>query len=249
MTNSPLLQVTNLTVGTHKPIVNEINFTIDAGETVALVGESGSGKSLTAQAILGLFTSPRMRIHGGSLTFDNKDLIKEAKSIRGNEICYIPQNPLNALNPTLTIEKQLTECLREQKDTKEKAYNMLSLVGIDDPRTRLSAYPHELSGGMRQRVLIAMSLMNNPKLLIADEPTTALDVTVQAQIIELLQRLQKELHLAMLFITHDLGVVAQVADQVAVMKKGQIVEFADVESIFYKPSHQYTKKLIEASLL
>ncbi|MDB6081422.1 MAG: oppD5 [Chlamydiia bacterium] len=248
MANSTdLLHIDKLSIGTEKILVDEISFAIPKASTTALVGESGSGKSLTAQAILGLFLSPEITIKAGSIFYCGENLVgkskQEMRKLRNREIGFIPQNPMNALNPTLTIGFQLTESSLLDHP-KERALEMLQLVGIADPKARFHAYPHELSGGMRQRVLIAMSLINNPKLLIADEPTTALDSTIQAQIMELLKDLKEKLAMSILFITHDLGLVAQIADHVVVMRHGQIVEQASVTDIFYQPKHPYTKELL-----
>lgn len=246
MTNS-IISIKNLTIGQNVDLVHGISFSIPEGSTLALVGESGSGKSLTAQAILGLFSSPLIAIKSGSILYQDEELIDNVDKLRGIEIGYIPQNPLNALNPTLTIGFQLKECVRGRY-AKKRALEMLHLVGIADPQARMKAYPHELSGGMRQRVLIAMSLINNPKFLIADEPTTALDSTIQAQIIDLLKELKERLKMSLLFITHDLGLVAQIADHIAVMHEGHIVEYGTASDIFYRPEHSYTKTLLSTIL-
>ncbi len=230
-------------------LVKDLSFSLAKGKTLALVGESGSGKSLTAQAILKLFYAPSLYIKKGAILFQGEDLVhkneKQMQKLRGKEIAFISQNPMSALNPTLTIGFQLMECLQEAKETaKEKSLAMLQAVGIHDVRSRFSSYPHELSGGQKQRILIAMSLINKPKLLIADEPTTALDVTLQAEILDLLRALQKKMEMALIFITHDLGIVAQIADSVAVMYAGKIVELGSLDEIFYNPLHPYTKALL-----
>ena len=250
--NMPLLQIEGLTLA-HKDIdlVQDISFSIERGQTLALVGESGSGKSLTAQAILGLFTASSIYIKSGKILFEGEDLTQKSsrdmRALRGQEIAFISQNPMSALNPTLTIGFQLVETMKAPKEeATARAQEMLKLVGMSDVHARIRAYPHELSGGMKQRVLIAMSLMNHPKLLIADEPTTALDVTIQAEILDLLVSLQKKLGMALLFITHDLGIVAQIATQVAVMYSGQIVEIGSLNDIFYSPLHPYTQGLLAA---
>jgi oligopeptide/dipeptide ABC transporter ATP-binding protein len=260
MQHDKLLSVQNLTLsiqreGKEVELIKDISFDIKANQTLALVGESGSGKSLTAQAILGLFTSTNIHIKSGKIQFLNQDLLQttrsELKKLRGKEIAFISQNPMNALNPTLTVGFQLIEAIlckeHISKDAaRKRAIIALEQVGISDAAIRLNSYPHEFSGGMRQRVLIAMGLINNPKLIIADEPTTALDVTIQAEILDLLQNLQKTFGLALLFITHDLGIVAKMADDVAVIYAGKIVEIGTVYDIFSKPKHPYTQGLLSA---
>lgn len=247
-----LLSAQNLTIcsGSRK-IVKNISFVIHPQETLALVGESGSGKTVTAQSIVRLFTSAELSITEGSITFCGENILskspKEMRRLRGKEISFIPQNPLNSLNPTLQVGTQLLECIPASDDTLEIAYTMLEMVGFSDCKKRFHSYPHELSGGMRQRLLIAMALVNRPKLVIADEPTTALDVTIQAQILDLLQDLQQTFDTSLLFITHDMGVVARMAHRVAVMKDGEIVEAGDVMDIFYSPTHPYTKELLGQS--
>ena len=232
-------------------LVKDLSFSLAKAKTLALVGESGSGKSLTAQAILKLFCAPNLYIKSGVILFQGEDLAckseKEMQKLRGKEIAFISQNPMSALNPTLTVGFQLMECLQVTKEVaKERAFEMLQAVGIHDVRCRFSSYPHELSGGQKQRILIAMSLMNKPKLLIADEPTTALDVTIQAEILDLLRSLQKKMEMALIFITHDLSIVAQIADTVAVMYAGKIVELGALDEIFYNPLHPYTKVLLSS---
>lgn len=235
--------------------VDGVNFDIKPGETLGIVGESGSGKSMTAMSIMQLIPSPPGKIVNGEILFEGKDLIKmpekELKKIRGNQISMIFQDPMTSLNPVFTIKKQMVETIRTHQDVTKKeaidrAVELLELVGIPDARNRLNNYPHEFSGGMRQRVMIAMALSCNPKLLIADEPTTALDVTIQAQILDLLNRLQDELGMSIIMITHDLGVVAEVCDRVMVMYAGQPVEFTDAAQLFDNPKHPYTWGLLNS---
>lgn len=258
MHKQPLLTVEHLHVtldtstGT-EPLLRDVSFALYPHETLALVGESGSGKTITAMSIMNLFRSPLTRVAGGKILFKGEDLLKktqaEMRKLRGKSIAFIPQSPLSCLNPTLQIGTQLMEAMSSDlypsKDERyEAAAEMLRQVGFSDCMRRLSAYPYELSGGMRQRLLIAMALVNRPKLVIADEPTTALDVTIQAQVLDLLMQLQKELGMSLLFITHDMGVVAKIADRVAVMYAGNIVEQAAVKEIFAKPQHPYTQALL-----
>lgn len=234
--------------------VRGVNFELYEGETLAIVGESGSGKSVTSNALMKLIPQPPGIYAGGQILFEGKDLIpltdKQMMKIRGNEIAMIFQDPMTALNPTMRIGKQITEVLMQHRkansaaEAKARAIELLDQVGIPFPEKRFRAYPHELSGGMRQRVVIAIALAADPKLLIADEPTTALDVTIQAQILELMKDIQKRSNTSIIFITHDLGVVANVADRVAVMYAGQIVEYGTVEDIFYNPKHPYTWGLL-----
>lgn len=233
--------------------VRNVSFHVKQGETLAIVGESGSGKSVTSQAIMQLLPVPPAIYEGGEIMFGDKDLLslsdKQMEKIRGNEISMIFQDPMTSLNPTMKIGKQITEVmLKHQKiskgDANRRAIELLELVGIKDPERGVKQYPHEFSGGMRQRVVIAIALAANPKLLIADEPTTALDVTIQAQILEVMKRVQKEFDTSIIFITHDLGVVANVADRVAVMYAGEIVEIGTVDDIFYNPQHPYTWGLL-----
>lgn len=252
---APLLTVKNLTIAFGSSVVaRDVSFAIAPGETLALVGESGSGKSVTALSLLKLQSSAATV--SGSVSFSGQELIgasnAELRAIRGNEIGMIFQEPMSSLNPVHTIGKQVGEILEVHQGLRKNAarahvIELLTEVGIPDPASRVDDFPHQLSGGQRQRVMIAMALANNPKLLIADEPTTALDVTVQAQILALLKRLQAEKGMAMLFITHDLGVVRRIADRVAVMSKGDIVETGTVETIFTSPQHYYTKRLLAAS--
>ncbi|HEX3939524.1 MAG TPA: ABC transporter ATP-binding protein [Xanthobacteraceae bacterium] len=235
--------------------VDRISFDILKGECLALVGESGSGKSATALAILRLLPYPTAHHPSGSILFHGQDLLKlserEMRQVRGDKITIVFQEPMTSLNPLHTIEKQIGEILLLHrgltgKPARERTIEVLTQVGIPDPQTRLKAYPHQLSGGQRQRVMIAMALANEPDLLIADEPTTALDVTVQAQIIALLKDIQSRLHMSLLFITHDLGIVRKIAQRVCVMKDGQIVEHGAVERVFSSPEHPYTRALMAA---
>ncbi len=234
--------------------VDGISFHVNEGETLAVVGESGCGKSVTAMSILRLVPEPPAKI-AGSIRFQGKDLLKfserEMRSIRGNEISMIFQEPMTSLNPVLTIGRQLGETLRlheglDRKAAETRAVEMLALVGIPEPRWRLREYPHQLSGGMRQRVMIAMALACNPKLLIADEPTTALDVTIQAQILDLMRDLKHRVGAAIILITHDLGIVAEVAERVMVMYAGRKLEEAPVAKLFRTPRHPYTRGLLGA---
>ena len=237
------------------PSVNGVSFNIVEGETLAIVGESGSGKSVTSLSIMGLIEKPG-DVRKGTIQFKDKDLTqiseKEYRKLRGNEIAMIFQEPLTSLNPLFTVGNQISESIRlhqklDKKQAKVKSIEMLKHVGIPRPEKVFDAYPHTLSGGMRQRVMIAMALSCQPKLLIADEPTTALDVTIQAQILNLMRKLSKEEQTAILLITHDLGVVAEMADRVVVMYCGQVVEFADVYSIFERPLHPYTQGLLDST--
>jgi len=233
--------------------VDGISFEIEAGEVVGVVGESGSGKSVSAMSIMRLIASPPGRIVSGEVIFEGKDLVQmdenEIRQIRGNDIAMIFQEPMTSLNPVLTIGRQLTETLELHQNMSkdvaiEKAGELLAMVGIPDAHRRLSDYPHQLSGGMRQRVMIAIALSCNPKLIIADEPTTALDVTIQAQILELMQNLSRELGTAQIIITHNLGVVARYADRVIVMYAGKIVESASAVELYSNPKHPYTLALL-----
>lgn len=234
--------------------VRGVSFELFEGETLAIVGESGSGKSVTSNALMKLIPQPPGIYAGGEIKFHGRDIIplseKEMMQVRGNDIAMIFQDPMTALNPTMRIGKQITEVILKHKkaaskdEAKMRAIELLDQVGIPFPERRYKAYPHELSGGMRQRVVIAIALAADPKLLIADEPTTALDVTIQAQILELMQDIQKKSNTSIIFITHDLGVVANIADRVAVMYAGQIVEYGTVEDIFYNPQHPYTWGLL-----
>ncbi|MFL0694723.1 MAG: ABC transporter ATP-binding protein [Agrobacterium tumefaciens] len=255
---TPLLSVRDLSVAFHQGgreslAVDGVSFDIQRGEIVALVGESGSGKSVSAASILKLLPYPAASHPSGQILFDGRDLMTsgepELRAVRGNEITMIFQEPMTSLNPLHSIERQISEILSlhqglQGASARARVLELLHQVGIRDPEKRLTAFPHELSGGQRQRVMIAMALANRPKLLIADEPTTALDVTVQAQILELLGRLKSEHGMSMLFITHDLGIVRKFADRVCVMTRGKIVEAGLVEDIFERPQHAYTKKLL-----
>ena len=234
--------------------VNGISFNLDHGKVLGIVGESGSGKSVTAYSIMQILEKTG-KIVSGSIKFDGQELVganeKAMKSIRGNKISIIFQDPMTSLNPTYTIGKQLMEAImlhtpRNRKQAKERAIEMLRLVNINEPEKRMNQYPFEFSGGMRQRIMIAMALACEPDILIADEPTTALDVTIQAQILELMQSLQKELGMAIIMITHDLGVVAQMCDEVIVMYAGSICEQGSADEIFYNPKHEYTKGLMRS---
>lgn len=233
--------------------VDGISFHINEGETLGVVGESGCGKSVTALSLLQLIPMPPGELVSGRAEFAGQDLLRlndeEIRKIRGNRISMIFQEPMTSLNPVFTIGNQIKEAIQlhqrlNSKEAEEKAIEMLELVGIPDPRRRIKEYPHQLSGGMRQRVMIAMALSCNPALLIADEPTTALDVTVQAQILELMSELQKKINMSIMMITHNLGVIAEMADRVIVMYCGKIVEETDVRSLFHNPLHPYTKKLL-----
>ena len=256
----PLLQVSDLSVdfrqsGHVTHAVRHVSFDIGERETVALVGESGSGKSVTALSVLKLLTYPAASHPSGSILFKGRELIradeKTLRKVRGNQISMIFQEPMTSLNPLHTVERQIGEVLDVHRGmsgaaARARVLELLHQVGIRDPESRLGAYPHQLSGGQRQRVMIAMALANEPDLLIADEPTTALDVTVQAQILELLARLKAERGLAMLFITHDLGIVRKIADRVCVMTNGEIVETGPTEAVFSDPQHAYTRHLLAA---
>lgn len=255
-----VLEVSNLhvsftTYGGHIHAVRGVDFTLYEGEILAIVGESGCGKSVTSQSIMQLIPNPPGKITEGSIIFKNKDLTKlkeaEMRKIRGADISMIFQDPMTALNPTITVGEQIMEGIRQHTgvskgDSKQKAIEMLRLVGIPNPEVRLKQYPHQFSGGMRQRIVIAMALICEPEVLIADEPTTALDVTIQAQILDLFREIQQKKKVAIILITHDLGVVAQVADRVAVMYGGKIVEMGDRRDIFYNPQHPYTKGLLNS---
>jgi len=255
----PLIDVRNLSVAfgegaDTKRVVDEVSFTVGNGETVALVGESGSGKTVSAMSILRLL--PNSASHPtGEILFEGKDILKaneaQLRAIRGRRISIIFQEPMTTLNPLHTIEKQVGEIIKlhqkvSDQATRTRVIELLTKVGIRDAEKRVGAYPHQLSGGQRQRVMIAIALANEPDLLIADEPTTALDVTIQAQILELLKSLQKEMGMAMLLITHDLGIVRHMADRVYVMQNGEIVETGNAEEVFTSPKHPYTRHLLEA---
>ena len=254
----PLLEIDNLKTYFHTrngvvKAVDDISFTVEKGEILGIVGESGSGKSVTVHSLMGLVPQPPGRIEGGTASFDQADLLNASpevhRALRGKRIAMIFQDPMTSLNPYLRISEQLIEPLlihglAERHEALRKAIAMLEKVGIRDAAERVHSYPHEFSGGMRQRVMIAMALITNPEVLIADEPTTALDVTVQAQILRLLKELQSDLGVSVIFITHDLGVIAELADRVVVMYRGHIVEQGDVLSIFDQPQHPYTKGLL-----
>jgi peptide/nickel transport system ATP-binding protein len=255
----PLLEVKDLHVHfeTEDGIVKAvdgISYSVEAGKALGIVGESGSGKSVSSMTVMGLTRASNAHITG-EILFDGKDLLKasdeEMRQVRGGDIAMIFQDPLSSLHPFYKIGDQLVEAHRAHNDVskakaRDRAVEMLTLVGIPDPRRRIDGYPHEFSGGMRQRVMTAMALINDPKLLIADEPTTALDVTIQAQILELIERLQRELDTAVVMITHDLGVVAEVTEQIAVMYAGRIVEFGQSDTIFAAPEHPYTWGLLKS---
>ena len=255
-----LLSVDDLRVvfgppGREQVAVDGVSFSLAPGEVIGIVGESGSGKSLTALSILRLVPSPPGRIASGRIGFRDRNLLELSEramnAVRGAEIAMIFQEPMTALNPVFTIGEQIAETLRiheglDRRAARERARGLLQKVGISNPAQRLDQYPHELSGGMRQRVMIAIALACQPQLLIADEPTTALDVTIQAQILALLRDLQRELGMAVVLITHDLGVIAQVVDRVAVMYAGRIVEEGPVAAVFERPSHPYTRLLLES---
>jgi peptide/nickel transport system ATP-binding protein len=256
--SEPLLSVRDLTTAFHTEAgvlraVDEVSFDVPAGRTLAVVGESGCGKSVTALSVMRLVPIPPGEIQGGRIDFSGKNLLelpeREMRAVRGDRISMIFQEPMTSLNPVYTVGSQIAEAIRihkpaSRRQARERAVEMLQLVGIPSPAERVDAYPHQLSGGMRQRVMIAMALSCDPELLIADEPTTALDVTIQAQILDLLRRLQSELEMSILFITHDLGVVAEFAQQVVVMYAARVVETASVEQIFADPLHPYTRGLL-----
>jgi len=257
----PLLEVKNLRTGFRTDdgdvvAVDDISFKLEKGKTLGIVGESGCGKSVTSLSIMRLISTPPGRILGGEILFEGRDLLKlsesEMRQIRGNQISMIFQEPMTSLNPVFTVGNQIAEAIElhqsglTRNQVIERTIEMLKLVGIPEPEKRINAYPHQLSGGMRQRIMIAMALSCHPKLLIADEPTTALDVTIQAQILDLIQRLQKEMGSSMILITHDLGVVAETSDDVAVMYAGKIVEHGSVNDIFERPKHRYTKGLLNS---
>ena len=255
----PLLQVNDLrtsffTDAGEVRAVNGVSFTLEKGKVLGIVGESGSGKSVTAYSIMQILASAG-KIVGGSIKLDGQELVgadeKVMKDVRGNKVSIIFQDPMTSLNPTYTIGNQLMEAIllhtnRDKKQAYDRAVEMLRLVNVNEPEKRMKQYPFELSGGMRQRVMIAMALACEPDILIADEPTTALDVTIQAQILELMKDLQEELGMAIIMITHDLGVVAQMCDEVIVMYAGSICEQGTADEIFYNPQHEYTKGLLRS---
>lgn len=260
MCSENLLDIKNLRVHLSTPYgvikaVDGIDLSIKKGETLGLVGESGSGKTITALSILRLIPERLIKTIEGEIIFNSKDILKmnerELIAIRGKEIAMVFQEPFTSLNPVFTIGEQLTETIMahqkvDKKEAFKKSVEVLELVGVSSPEERLFSYPHSLSGGLRQRAMIAMAISCNPTLLIADEPTTALDVTVQASILSLLSKLKKELALSIFIITHDFGVIAEIADNVAVMREGKIVEYSDVKSIFSIPKHPYTEKLLNS---
>jgi peptide/nickel transport system ATP-binding protein len=254
---TPLLDVVNLRVRfeTEDGVVHAVDgvsFSVEEGRTLGIVGESGSGKSVTGLTVMGL-TRARNASLGGHVLFDGDDVLEmdeqRLRALRGNDVAMIFQDPLSSLHPFYTVGKQLVEAYRthnggSRQQGRERAAEMLNMVGVPDPRSRLDSYPHEFSGGMRQRAMIAMALINEPRVLIADEPTTALDVTVQAQILDIIQKLQAELRMAVIMITHDLGVVAELADDVSVMYAGRVVERATADTLFDAPQHPYTWGLL-----
>ncbi len=253
----PLLSVTDLRTYFHTRsgvyrAVDGVSFSLERGETLGIVGESGTGKSVTCYSIMGLIPTPPGRIESGTAVFDGVDLLHctptQSRAIRGKRVAMIFQDPMTSLNPYMRISDQLMEPLLIHENlskpaARQRALAALESVGINDPDKRINLYPHEFSGGMRQRVMIAMALITKPELLIADEPTTALDVTVQAQILELIKKMQRELGMAVIFITHDLGVVSGLCDRVQVMYAGRIVESADTRTLFHSPRHPYTRAL------
>ena len=253
-----LIQVKNLQIsfkydGVMTPVIRGVSFDIKRGETLGMVGESGSGKSVTSREIMRLIATPPARIDSGEILFEGRDILKmsddELRSIRGNRISMIFQEPMTSLNPVYTCGDQIMEVIRlhkgvSKKEARQMAIEMLREVGVQSPETRVDCYPHELSGGMRQRVMIAMAQSCSPTLLISDEPTTALDPTIQAQILQLIKDMKKKLNMSVLFITHDLGVVTQNCDRVVVMYAGKIVEVAEVCELFDHPAHPYTQGLI-----
>src|ERR671925_1530621 len=253
-----LIQVKNLRTSFFTPegevrAIDGVSFEIGEGKTLGLVGESGCGKSVTSLSIMRLIPSPPGKIVGGEILYRGRDLLKlnneEMRRIRGNEISMIFQEPMTSLNPVFTVGNQIGEAIRlhqglGKRETREKTIEMLRLVKIADPESRVDAYPHQLSGGMRQRVMIAMALSCNPSLLIADEPTTALDVTIQAQILEIMKTIKRQLDTSILLITHNLGVIAEMADRVAVMYAGNIVEYSNAHTLFSQPKHPYTVGLL-----
>lgn len=255
-----LLEIKQLTSaflfeGKPVPVVTDVSITVEEGEILGLVGESGSGKSVTAKNVMRLLPTPPASVLSGEILFKGRDILKlsekEMRSVRGNEISMIFQEPMTSLNPVYTCGNQIMEAVMlhqhvDKKTARAKAEEMLKLVGMSMPEERLKNYPHELSGGMRQRVMIAMALCSNPSLLIADEPITALDPTIQAQILELIGELQKKLGMNVLYITHDLGVVAELCHRVVVMYAGMVMEVAQTEDLFSKPAHPYTQGLMKA---
>ncbi len=258
MEAQPLLKIENLQTyfyvkGQVAKAVDDVSLTIPAGQTLGLVGESGCGKSVTAHSIIQLIPDPPGKIEGGRIEFEGQNLLElptdQMRKIRGNRISMIFQEPMTSLNPVFTVGDQVGEVMRlhqklSRREARERTVEMFTLVGIPAPKSRLDDYPHQMSGGMRQRVMIAMALACNPRLMIADEPTTALDVTIQAQILDLMNQLKTETGASILFITHDLGVIAEMAQHVAVMYAGKMVEYADVQTLFADPQHPYTVGLL-----
>jgi len=258
--NQPILQVKNLktyfkTENGIAHAVDDVSFNLNAGETLGIVGESGCGKSVTSLSIMRLIDQPPGFFAGGEILFKGENLLEmiddQIRNIRGNKISMIFQEPMTSLNPVFTIGNQIIEAIQlhqklDFEKSRKKAIEMLDLVGIPAPDQRIDEYPHQLSGGMRQRVMIAISLSCNPEILIADEPTTALDVTIQAQILELIQQLQNELNLAVIMITHDLGVISEICNRVIVMYAGQVVEQGTIKEIFKSPKHPYTNGLMKS---
>ncbi|ERH11641.1 MAG: oligopeptide/dipeptide ABC transporter, ATP-binding protein, C-terminal domain protein, partial [halophilic archaeon J07HB67] len=260
MSSEPLLTVEGLKTHFHTEdgtvrAVDGVDFDVRRGETVAIVGESGSGKTVTSESVTKIIDIPPGEIVDGSVTFDGMELSsmssQELQDIRGERISHVFQNPQNGLNPVYKVGRQIGEVLKihrdemSKRDRRRRVVDLLDRTGIPEASTRIDDYPHEFSGGMKQRVLIAMALAREPDLLIADEPTTALDVTIQAQILKLLEELQDEFGMSIIFVTHDLGVVSEIADRVVVMYSGKVMERGDIESVFQSPSHPYTQALIE----
>jgi len=251
-----LLEVKNLTVDFHTPegvlrALNRISFTLEEGEVLGIVGESGSGKSTTALAIMNLLPKPSGKIKEGEILFKGEPLFPKIEKLRGKEITMVFQNPLNSLNPSLKIGKQLIEVLQEhigmnEKEAWSESVKTLKIMGIPEPETMMDRYPFEFSGGMRQRVMIAMAMLCKPQLLIADEPTTALDVTIQAQILRIFKNLRKLTKTSIIFISHDLSVIAQIADRVLIMYAGKILEISSVKDLFKNPLHPYTQGLLKS---
>jgi len=260
MDNEKLLDVKNLTISFHTYVgevaaVRNVDFYLKKSEVLAIVGESGSGKTVSTQAILGLTPVPPGEIKSGKILFKNEDLLKlnekQMTKICGSKISMIFQDPMTSLNPTMTVGNQIREVLHQHTDisrweSRERAIELMTLVGIPEPEVRINQYPHELSGGMRQRVMITIAMANRPDILIADEPTTALDVTIQSQIFRLLKQLRKGFGTAIILITHDFGVVAGIADRIVVMYAGKIMEEGNTDQIYYKPRHPYTVGLLKA---
>ena len=257
-TEPPLLEVRNLSIqfvteDTMIDAVKNVSFALERGETLAVVGESGSGKSVTALALTRLLPEPPARYLGGEILFKGRDILTlpgaELRKLRGARIAYIFQEPSTSLNPVFTIHNQIAEAIRmhrpEVTDIDAEVARWLELVGITDPKKRMWDYPHQLSGGMQQRAMIAMALSCQPDILVADEPTTALDVTIQAQIMDLLRELKQQLRMSMILITHNFGIIGGIADRVAVMFRGNIVEYGAVEEVLRRPSHPYTRALID----